>query len=126
MLIKLVKWNAISAGEASILFSLFFLSGVQLTFLGLLGEYVYNVFTNFGAVKRVIYNLDEITVDKNVKNVSADYMKTKNFIDKLNYCVEDFNENSNLYKVLYNYKKNFVTLNKWVYLEENNYPTLIK
>lgn len=39
-IMKLVNWNEFSAGIAPVMIALFFLGGVQLTFLGFLGEYI--------------------------------------------------------------------------------------
>ena len=38
--VKLINWNTFTAGMAPIIISMFFLGGVQLAFLGFLGEYV--------------------------------------------------------------------------------------
>lgn len=43
LIAKLVNWNFFSAGYAPIIIAVFFMGGVQLAFLGLLGEYVMTV-----------------------------------------------------------------------------------
>ena len=40
LILKLINWNSFDAGQAPLLLSVFFLGGVQLVFLGFLGEYV--------------------------------------------------------------------------------------
>ncbi|MCC8137784.1 MAG: glycosyltransferase family 2 protein [Clostridiales bacterium] len=40
---KLLNWNSFSAGMAPLVIGLFFLSGIQLVFIGFLGEYVMNI-----------------------------------------------------------------------------------
>jgi hypothetical protein len=40
LIAKLVSWNSFSAGYAPIIIAVFFMGGVQLAFLGFLGEYV--------------------------------------------------------------------------------------
>lgn len=40
LILKLVNWNSFSAGIAPIVIGMFFLGGVQLFFLGLMGEYI--------------------------------------------------------------------------------------
>ena len=43
LLAKLVFWNAFSAGIAPLMVGLFFLSGIQMIFFGVLGEYIGNI-----------------------------------------------------------------------------------
>ena len=45
LLLKLLFWNHFSAGMAPILIGLFFFTGVQLFFAGLLGEYISSIHT---------------------------------------------------------------------------------
>lgn len=40
LIAKLVSWNSFSAGYAPIIISIFFMGGVQLAFLGFMGEYI--------------------------------------------------------------------------------------
>lgn len=40
LVLKLIYWNSFNMGIAPIIISIFFLGGVQLTFLGVLGEYI--------------------------------------------------------------------------------------
>lgn len=40
LIVKLVAWNSFSAGYAPTMIAIFFMGGVQLTFLGFLGEYI--------------------------------------------------------------------------------------
>ena len=42
---KLLYWNRFTAGNAPILLSVLFLGGVQLLFMGFLGEYIMNINT---------------------------------------------------------------------------------
>ena len=42
---KLIFWNSFSVGIAPLIIGIFFLSGVQLFFLGIIGEYVGTIFT---------------------------------------------------------------------------------
>ncbi|MCD7716293.1 MAG: glycosyltransferase family 2 protein [Lachnospiraceae bacterium] len=42
-ILKLLNWNSFSAGMAPLVIGLFFLSGVELIFIGFLGEYVMNI-----------------------------------------------------------------------------------
>lgn len=43
LILKLVNWNSFSAGMAPVLIGMFFLGGVQLFFLGFLGEYILSI-----------------------------------------------------------------------------------
>ena len=45
LILKLVHWNTFVAGQAPITIGIFMLGGVQLLFLGLLGEYILNINT---------------------------------------------------------------------------------
>ena len=40
LIAKLVSWDSFSAGYAPIIISVFFIGGLQLAFLGFLGEYI--------------------------------------------------------------------------------------
>ena len=40
LILKLLYWNEFSGGIAPILFGVFFLGGIQLAFLGIIGEYL--------------------------------------------------------------------------------------
>lgn len=44
LILKLFFWNSFSLGMAPLMIGLFFFSGVQLFFLGLLGEYILNIY----------------------------------------------------------------------------------
>lgn len=43
LVVKLIWWNAFALGTASLLISIFFFGGVQLLFIGLIGEYVMSI-----------------------------------------------------------------------------------
>ena len=43
LILKLIFWNRFVAGVAPIAIGMFFLGGVQLFFLGLLGEYILSI-----------------------------------------------------------------------------------
>lgn len=43
LILKLVNWNSFSAGIAPIVIGMFFLGGVQLFFLGFMGEYIMSI-----------------------------------------------------------------------------------
>ena len=43
LFIKLVNWNYFDVGTAAIIIGLFFVGGVQIFFLGFLGEYILNI-----------------------------------------------------------------------------------
>ena len=43
LILKLVYWDSFAMGNAPMLIGMFVLSGVQLFFIGLLGEYVLNI-----------------------------------------------------------------------------------
>ena len=45
LIMKLIHWNRFLAGNAPILIGVFFLGGVQLAFIGLLGEYIMSINT---------------------------------------------------------------------------------
>ena len=45
LILKLVHWNTFIAGNAPLLIGVFFLGGVQLIFIGLLGEYIMSINT---------------------------------------------------------------------------------
>ena len=43
LVIKLVNWNYFDVGTAAIIIGIFFVGGVQIFFLGFLGEYILNI-----------------------------------------------------------------------------------
>lgn len=43
LVVKLIWWNAFAVGTASVLISIFFFGGIQLSFIGLIGEYVMSI-----------------------------------------------------------------------------------
>ncbi len=45
LIMKLIHWNSFAAGNAPMLIGVFFLGGVQLIFIGLLGEYIMSINT---------------------------------------------------------------------------------
>lgn len=45
LIYKLIFWNSFQLGTAPMLIGLFFFAGVQLFFIGILGEYMLNIFT---------------------------------------------------------------------------------
>ena len=45
LILKLVDWYGFEAGSAPILIGVFLLGGIQLLFIGLIGEYILNINT---------------------------------------------------------------------------------
>jgi hypothetical protein len=43
LVVKIVKWDYFPVGIAALLIGVFFLGGIQLFFIGLLGEYIMNM-----------------------------------------------------------------------------------
>lgn len=65
---KLLHWNQFAAGNAPILIGLFFLGGVQLSFIGLLGEYIMSI--NRRVMKRpLVIEEERINFDGSIKNI---------------------------------------------------------
>ncbi|HEY8101359.1 MAG TPA: glycosyltransferase family 2 protein [Burkholderiaceae bacterium] len=66
---KLLFWNAFQLGIAPILIGIFFFGGVQMLFIGLLGEYIGAIYTNVRKLPLVIelerVNFDEAKFEKN-------------------------------------------------------------
>lgn len=64
---KLLYWNQFAAGNAPILIGLFFLGGIQLSFIGLLGEYIMSI--NRRVMKRpLVIEEERINFDKPAKD----------------------------------------------------------
>lgn len=63
LILKLVNWNSFSAGMAPVLIGMFFLGAVQLTFIGILGEYILSI--NSRVIKRpLVIEEERINFDK--------------------------------------------------------------
>ncbi len=45
LIYKLIYWNSFELGMAPVIIGMFFLGGIQLFFIGLIGEYILNIFT---------------------------------------------------------------------------------
>jgi len=54
LVLKLVFWNSFDAGVAPVVVGVFFLGGVQILFLGIIGEYVGNIFTQVRGLPHVV------------------------------------------------------------------------
>ena len=54
LVLKLVFWNSFDAGVAPLVVGVFFLGGVQILFLGIIGEYVGNIFTQVRGLPHVV------------------------------------------------------------------------
>lgn len=64
---KLLHWNQFVAGNAPILIGIFFLGGIQLSFIGLLGEYIMSI--NTRVMKRpLVIEEERINFDGSVKD----------------------------------------------------------
>lgn len=57
LIMKLLYWHKFSAGMAPLVISLFFIGALQLTFLGLLGEYISSI--NLRVMKRPLVTIEE-------------------------------------------------------------------
>lgn len=67
---KLIFWNSFNMGIAPIIISIFFLGGVQLTFLGILGEYIGEILARVKhtplVVEKYRINFEEDEKDENI------------------------------------------------------------
>ena len=68
LIAKLVSWNSFSAGYAPIIISVFFMGGVQLAFLGFMGEYIMSM--NARIMNRpLVVEEERLNFDKELANV---------------------------------------------------------
>lgn len=68
LIAKLVSWNSFSAGYAPIIISIFFMGGVQLAFLGFMGEYIMSM--NARIMNRpLVVEEERLNFDKEIATV---------------------------------------------------------
>lgn len=96
LILKLVKWNSFAMGNAPILIGVFILGGIQIFFIGLLGEYILNI--NTRVMKRPLVieeqrvNFDETENEEKQTIVENNIDKNKEIFKK-NQTDESSNKN---------------------------------